>query len=451
MMIFKKAIPRRTFLRGAGASLALPFLDAMVPAFAAPNASQPPLRLGYIYLPVGRVMENWTPTSVGQNYELTPSLVPFAPYREQMLVLSGLGLKAADVKPGERDNSRHERSAASYLTGVHAYHDAVGVSVDQEVANVVGQHTPLASLQLGLDPAEWANGNTGSFRGFFRATVSWRGPTSPLTTQNNPRKVFERLFGDTSSLDPETLRRYRQRQGSILDGVSSEVDRLMGSVSAGDRYKLDEYLDGVRDIERGIQVAESRAPLDSEVLEGIKRPAGIPASTVEHARLMFDLMHLAYQTDMTQVVLFMMGHEGTQRNYPELGGPEGHHSLSHHRGDKPSIEMLKKIDLYQSEWVAYFLEKMQSTKEIDGTSLLDNSMLVTGSALSDANIHYHHDLPIAVFGGAQGKLKSGRHIQYDQEPLSNLHLFVMDMFGAPSQEYLSNETSDGTGILKGLA
>jgi hypothetical protein len=449
MMIFKKSIPRRTFLRGAGASLALPFLDAMVPAFAASEAARPPRRLGYIYLPTGRIIDNWTPKTQGQDYDMTPSLAPFAPYREKMLVLSGLDLKAADFKPGEA-GAEHPRSCGSFLTGKHPFSTTVGISADQAVAKVLGQQTPLASLQLGLDPAEWSNGNDGGFRGFYRTTVSWASKTTALPTQNNPRKVFERLFGDTSSLDPETQRRLNQNRGSVLDAVNERVKNLMGTLDAGDRYKMAEYLDAVRDIERGIQAAESRSDIDSAGLESVKRPAGIPETYTEHAKLIFDMMHLAYLTDMTQVVTVMMGHEGGNRTFVEKGFKEGHHSLSHHRGIQGAIETLKQIDHFQNELIAYFLEKMQSTKELDGSSLLDNSMIMAGSSMSDANTHVHYNLPIVVFGGAQGRLKTGRHIRYDDEPLSNLHLFTIDAFGASPEEYVEGE-SDATGILKGLS
>jgi len=451
MMIFKKSLPRRAFLRGAGVSLALPFLDAMVPAFASSEAARPPLRLGYIYLPVGRIMENWTPRTQGRDYELPPTLVPFAPFRDQMLVLSGLDIKAADLLPGDRGDGVHARPCSAYLTGVHAYDGSVGISADQVVAKVTGRQTPLASLQLGVDPSEWANERDGAYAGFYRSTISWSTPANALPTENNPRKVFERLFGDTSSLDPETLHRQRQRQGSILDSVNDRVKQLMITVNSGDRYKVEEYLDAVRDIERGIQVAESRSSDDTRVLGDIKRPSGIPENNADHAKLLFDMMHLAYLTDMTRVVAFMLGHEEGNRNYWELGLKEGHHALSHHREDSELIEQLKKIDRYQSELAAYFIEKMMSTKEADGSTLLDNSIIVAGSALSDANNHNHNNIPIAIFGGLQGKLKSGRHIRYDGKPFSNLHLFVLDAFGVSPKEYLSNETSDATGILTDLS
>ncbi len=448
MNIFKKALPRRTFLRGAGATLALPFLDAMVPAFAATEMADRPLRLGYIYLPVGRIMSNWTPVKEGADFELTPTLEPLAAFRDQMLILSGLDIKAADLLTGERGGT-HARPCAAYLTGVHPYDNSVGISVDQVVAKELGKHTQLASLELGLDPAEWAGGNEVDYDGFYRSTVSWRTPTTPLPTQDNPRKVFERLFGDTDSVDQEAMRSRIARQGSVLDSVSGRVNKLMTSVHANDRYKLEEYLDAVRDIERGIQVAESKTASANGVALDITRPSGIPESYAEHAKLMFDLMFLAYQTDMTRVVSFMLGHEGTNRNYLELGAQDGHHSMSHHKGNTGPIELLKKVDRYQSELLAAFLQKMRSTKDGDA-SLLDNSILVTGSSLSDANLHDHNAVPIAIFGGAQGKIKGGRHVRYNSEPLSNLHLAVMDMFSAPTEEFLSGKTSDATGILKGL-
>ena len=450
MMIFKKAIPRRTFLRGAGATVALPFLDAMVPAFAA-SAATAPLRVANVYLTTGRIMENWTPKTEGADFELTPTLKPFAAFREQMLVLSGMDIKCADLLPGERGGP-HARPCASYLTGVHPFGDRVGISADQIIAKHVGKDTPLSSLELSLDTPEWVGQGGGTYQPFYTATISWRTESTPLPVENNPRKVFERLFGDTDSLNPEAMRRRIHRQNSVLDSVSDRVQRLMGSVGASDRYKLEEYLSAVRDLERGIQAAESRTASGDNMAEvDLSRPAGIPDNVMEHSHLILDLMFLAYRADMTRVVSFMFGHEGTNRNYIELGAQDGHHSLSHHKGNPTAIEILKKVDLYQSEMLAYLLEKMQSAQEADGSTMLDNSIIVAGGGLSDANNHVHNDIPVAVFGSAQGKVRGGRHIRYNNEPVSNLHLSVLDMFGAPTEEYISNETSDATGVLKGLA
>jgi hypothetical protein len=303
---------------------------------------------------------------------------------------------------------------------------------------------------LGLDPAEWAGGSEVDYDGFYRSTLSWSTGTTPLPTQDNPRKVFERLFGDTDSVDPETIQRRISEQSSVLDSVNSRAKRLMKKVSSGDRYKLEEYLTAVRDIERGIQVAESKTTADDGIAQDLKRPSGIPDRYEEHAKLIFDLMFLAYQTDMTRIVAFMMGHEGTNRNYLELGAQDGHHSMSHHKGNKPAIELLKKVNKHQSELLAYFLKKMSTTKDGEN-SLLDNSIIIAGSALSDSNLHIHNDVPTLIFGSAQGRVHGGRHIRYNSEPLSNLHLATMDMFDAPTEEFRTNDTSDATGILKGLA
>ncbi len=452
MIIFKKSMPRRTFLRGAGATLALPFLDAMIPAFAASaNAAKPPLKLGFIYLPVGRIMENWTPKIEGSGFEITPTLEPLAAFREQMLVVSGLDVKAADLLPGERGGP-HARPCAAYLTGAHPFSDHVGISFDQLAAKHIGRDTPLASMELGLDPPEWAGQGAGDYSGFYTSTMSWRSPTTPLPIQNNPRKVFERLFGDTDTLDPEAMRRRIARKSSVLDSVSERVNKMKASVSPEDQYKLDEYLEAVREIERGIQVAETRqASGDATAADkDITRPTGIPSDYAEHGRLMYDMMYLAYQTNMTRVIAFMLGHEGTNRNFTELGANDGHHSLSHHKGDTTAIEHLKKIDLYQSELLAYFFNKMRATKEIDGTSLLDNAVFVVGSGLSDANNHVHNDVPMLLIGGAQGRIRGGRHVRYPGEPVSNLHMTVMEMFDVPMEEYFANETADATGTLPGI-
>lgn len=450
MMIFKKAIPRRTFLRGAGATLALPFLDAMVPAFAAGDV-RPSLKLSNIYLTTGRIMENWTPKTLGSDFELTPTLQPFAPFRDQMLVISGMDVKGADLLPGERGGP-HARPCAAYLTGVHPFGDKVGISADQVIAKHVGQDTPLSSLELSLDTPEWVGQGGGDYQPFYTATISWRTPTTPLPVENNPRKVFERLFGDTDSVNQEAMQRRIMRQSSVLDSVSGRVRKLMGSIGSGDREKLDEYLTAVRDVERGIQAVESRTTSGENMAKvDLKRPAGVPDDLMQHSHLIFDLMYLAYRADMTRVTSFMFGHEGTNRNYTELGATDGHHSLSHHKGDSVAINLLKKVDLYHSNMLAYFLDKVKNTREADGSSMLDNMVIVAGGGLSDANNHIHNDVPIALFGGGQGQIRGGRHISHKSETLSNLHYSVIEMFGASTEEFVSSETSDATGILRDLA
>jgi hypothetical protein len=448
MMIFKRTIPRRMFLRGAGATLALPLLDSMVPAFAAPG-TQPPVRVGYVYLPLGRIMSKWTPAAEGPGFELTPTLQPLAPFRDQMLVISGLNIRAADPRPGE-GGGNHARPCATYLTGIHPRDrraDA-GISVDQIIATEFSKHTQLASLELGLDPAEFVGEADGTYAGYYRSTISWRSGTIPLPTEDNPRKVFERMFGDTDSTDPAERMRRINRQRSILDAVMGRVSMLLAAVGPSDGQKITEYLDAVRDVERRIQVAEATADSGEEP-PAMERPAGIPATYAEHAKLIFDLMLLAYQTDLTRVIAFMMGHEGTNRTYREIGAHDGHHSLSHHKEDPETVAIVEKIDVYQSELLAHFLANMRATQDGDGT-LLDHSILVCGSALSDGNLHLHNDVPVCVMGGGSGKIKGGRHLRHPGLPLSNLHLATLNLLGIPETAYVSHNDSDATGKLEGL-
>lgn len=444
MMIFKKALSRRTVLRGAGAALALPLLDAMIPALAAETPSRQPLRIGYIYLPTGRIQDAWIPATTGSDYVMPPTLQPLEPYRDQFLLLSNL-----DVKAGQ---GSHSGPCASYLTGVKPSREtnSVGISVDQVIAKQVGRETELASLEIGVDSPELAFGAVDGLAGYYTSTISWRNPTTPLPMQINPRKVFERLFGDTDSLDAGATRIRLEKKNSVLDHVSGRVNELMKSVAASDRHKLEEYLDSVREIERSIQVAESKSALaDESLVADLKRPAGIPAVYADHVKLMFDMMVLAYQTDKTRMITFMLGHEGSNRNYIELGAKDGHHSLTHHKGNPASIELVKKIELHQSTLLAHFIDRMQSIKEGSG-SLLDNSVIVMGSAHGDSNLHLHTNVPVLVLGSAQDRIKSGRHIQYEKgTALSDLHLAVMDMAGVSPEEYLT-EKSDASGILKGL-
>ncbi len=438
MVIFKKAIPRRTFLRGAGVTMALPLLDAMLPAFAA--SGKQPLRIGYVYLPTGRILEDWIPGTEGSDYQMSPTLAPLAAFRDQFLVLSGL-----DVVNGK---GPHSGPCAAYMTGVKATNNSVGISVDQVIAKQIGEETQLASMELGVDPPEWAFGRVGGLAGYFTSTISYRNATTPLPTQANPRKVFERLFGDTDRMDPVAMRQRIENKSSVLDKVGGRVKQLMTTVNANDRHKLDEYLDSIREIERGIEVSESGNLAEKVAELGIERPAGIPQLYADHVKLMFDMMVLAYQTDMTRMITFMMGHEGTNRNYLELGAKDGHHSLSHHKGQPDAIALLKKIELHQSELLAYFVNKMQSIKEGDG-SLLDNSVIVAGGAHGDSNMHLHVNVPMLVIGNAQNRIKSGRHIKYKGEAVSDLHLAVMDMANVSPEEYLTEKT-DARGILGGI-
>ena len=452
MTIFKKAIPRRMFLKGAGTTLALPLLDAMIPAFArgADTGARPVTRLSTVFVPNGRIMQKWTPTGEGAAFKFGPTLEPLAAFRENLLVLSGLNIKAADPV-GNEPGGVHARPAAAFLTGIHPKPGgAVGASIDQIVAKEYGKQTQLASLELGVDSPEIAS-DDGAYSAYYMNTISWRTGTSPLPMEINPRSVFERMFGDSDSTSaPERMRRVA-RQRSILDSVNEGVARLTNGVGSSDRSKINEYLSAIRDIERRIQVAENTSDkMASSEQEVMERPVGIPTTFAEHAKLMFDLQVIAFQSDLTRVTTFMMGREQTDRPYREIGIGDGHHPLSHHKEVAETMAMVQQIDRYQTEVFSYFMEKMRDTPDGDG-SLLDHSVILFGSSLSDANYHIHNNVPIVVAGGAAGQIKGGRHIKYDGQPLSNLHMTVLDLLKVPSTEFVDNEYSDVTGKLEHLS
>ena len=445
MMIFKKAIPRRTFLRGVGTTLALPMLDSMVPALAAKGntAAQQPVRLTFTYGPNGRIMNKWTPAKEGAAFELTPTLEPLAPFRDRLLVLSGLNIKAADPI-GNEPGGVHARPCAAFLTGIHPKPGgAMGISADQLAARELGKQTQLGSLELAMDSADILGAADGAYSDAYTKTISWRSPTTPLPTENNPRKVFERLLGESANTDPAERLRRIQKKHSILDFVSRDVASLLRDVGPSDRAKLTEYLDATRDIERRIQIAEQQA---SRKLPEMERPAGVPSTYSEHAKLMFDLQVLAYQGDLTRVVTFMLGRESGDRAYREIGIGDGHHSLSHHSGNAEAIRLCSQVDAFHSKMFAYFLEKMQSTPDGDG-SLLDHSIIVYGSALSDGNAHVHNDVPMLLLGGGTSRIQGGRHIRYPGYPMSNLLLTILDRAGIPADGYLDSKYSDATGKL----
>jgi len=444
MTIFKKAIPRRTFLRGMGATIALPLLDGMVPAFAgALDPAKPPVRLSFIYGPNGRIPKAWTPVTEGADYEMTRTLAPLAPFRSQMLVLSGLNAKAADPK-GNEAGGNHARPCASFLTGVHPQPGkALGTSVDQIAAKEFGKQTQISSLEFSMESADALGKGDGAYSDAYTKTISWRSATQPLPMEDNPRKVFERLFGDTASSDPAERLRQARANRSILDSVTEGVTRLSAEIGAGDRVRLNEYLDSIRDIERRIQLAEDQS---SRELPTMEKPPGVPALYSEHAKLLFDLQWLAFQGDLTRVSTFMWGMEQGEGDYREVDVKDGHHASSHHSGIPQLLENCQKIDAFHSTLFAYFLEKLRSTHEGEGT-LLDHSLIVYGSGISDGMAHLHNDVPRLLVGGGMGKVKGGRHIRYQGLPASNLLLSVLDFAGLPVGEYLTSETSDATGKL----
>jgi len=445
MMIFKKAIPRRTFLKGVGATLALPLLDGMVPAMAAVGGKQN-TRLSFVYIPNGIIMDQWTPATEGAAFEMTPILEPLAPYRDQLLVLSGLDCKNANPQPGEGGGD-HERGSGAFLTGVHPKKTGgadiqAAMSIDQVAANELGNQTELASLELTLDFAEFVGGCDPGYSCAYTNTLCWRSPNTPIPMENNPRAVFERLFGSSDTTDPaERLARIRKDR-SILDAVSQDVARLATGLGPTDRRKLTEYLDAVRDVERRIQKAEQQS---SQELPSLVRPVGIPATFEDHIKLMFDLQVLAYQTDKTRVITFLLAHEQSTRAYPEIGIHDPHHPLTHHSGDKEKIAKVTQIQMYHSRMFSYFLEKMRATPDGDG-NLLDHTMIVYGGSISDANVHKHEDLPILLIGGGDGRIQGGRHVRYPKDtPVANLFVSMLDKMGLQKESF-----GDSTGRLDHL-
>ena len=446
MIITKKAIPRRTFLRGVGTMVALPLLDGMVPALSAMSntAAKPPTRLSFVYAPNGMIMDKWTPTAEGVAFELPPILEPLAPFRDRLLVLSGLSHNAAHPLPGEGEAAPHERAGATFLTGVHPKREGhVGISVDQIVAQELGQHTQLASLELGLHNMDVVGQCEKGWSCAYLNTLSWRSPTTPLPSENQPRAVFERLFGDNNSTDPAVRLARIQNDRSLLDSVTQATARLLTVLGPSDRATLTEYLDAIRDVERRVRMAEEQSSRELPVLD---RPAGIPDDFEEYAKLMFDLQVLAYQTDLTRVSTFMMGREQSNRAFREIGISDAHHGLSHHSNDPVHIAKVLQINIYHSKIFAYYLEKLRSTPDGDG-SLLDHSMIVYGSALSDGNLHLVENLPVLMAGGGAGKIKSGRHLRYPGDtPMSNLYLTILDQLGIAVENF-----GDSTGKLELLS
>ncbi len=435
MIITKRAIPRRTVLRGLGASLALPLLDGMVPALTALSKTEgrPIRRLGVVYVPNGMAMASWTPPGPGSQLQLSPILQPLEAFRERLLVLSGL-----DVARG---GGVHAGASTKFLTGIvpksaDGNDVLAGVSMDQIAAKASGQHTQLASLELSLDSRDFAGSCDTGYSCAYTTSIAWRSPSTPLPMENNPRVVFERLFGDSGTTDPVARRARREEENSILDSITDKIARLRSRLAADDRGKLHEYLEAVRDVERRIQRAEQQG---SVALPIVAQPAGIPATFEEHAKLMFDLQTLAYQSDLTRVITFMVSRELSGRSYPEIGVPDSHHPLSHHQNDRTKISGIAKINAFHTTLFAYYLGKLQSTREGNG-SLLDNVSLVYGAGMADSNRHTPTNLPILVTGGAVAPVKGGRHLQCPAgTPLANLHLTLLESVGVP-QEHLADST-----------
>lgn len=425
MFITKKALPRRTFLRAMGTTVALPFLDAMVPALSAQRVTPTP-RLGFVYIANGVIQSQWNPATTGRGFELTPILQPFANVRERITVLSGLShLQADTFGDGTGD---HPRASAVWLSGVHAYdRTQPGVEVkltttaDQLIAREIGRTSRIPSIELSVDFPTQGSCDSGDC--FYVNTVSWRNETTPNPTESHPRLLFERLFGDGGSAAARAAR-FRS-EGSILDSVRAEASRVASSLGSGDRSKLSEYLESVREVEQRIQNAETQ-PAAVELPE---RPTDIPDSFDAHTRLMFDLQALAFQADITRVFSMIMSRELSSRTFGAIGVPEQHHAVSHHRNDPELIAKKARIDTYQAELFAYFLEKLQAIPDGDGT-LLDHSLILYGGGMGDGNLHRHSDLPCLMAGTLGGAFRPGSHINYPLDtPMANLLLTIMDAAG----------------------
>ena len=444
MFITRKSLPRRTVLRGMGATLALPLLDAMAPALTA--AARPVRRAGFVYVPNGAVIDEaahgvdaWSPRGAGADFELSPILKPLAPVRDRLVVLSGLDHPMArSMGDGAGD---HARGTATWLTGVHPKKTEgidvrAGTTVDQFVAAEFGRHTRLPSLEISLESPERVGNCEVGYSCQYLYTISWRTPTTPLPMENNPRVVFERLFGEGGTAAERLAESRRDR--SILDWVRGDVADLRRELGAADRLRVSEYLDGVREVERRIQMGERDG--DTPALPLPPRPMGIPDGFEDHIQLMYDLLALAWQADVTRVGAFQISYETSSRTYPQIGVANSHHSLSHHAQNEENIAKLIRINTYHVEMLAYFLEKLRATPDGDGT-LLDNALVLYGGSMSDGNDHSHYPLPCLLAGGAAGRLRGGRHLRYADRPaMTRALLNVLDLMGVPADEF-----SDATG------
>jgi hypothetical protein len=447
MIVTRKAISRRTVLRGIGAAVGLPLLDAMVPALTAGQntAAKPLRRLGVVYHPNGFIYDKWLPTGVGSAFEFSPVLSPLEPFRDKLVVVTGLASDQAEaLGDGGGD---HSRASGTYLTGVHVKKsDSVvenGISMDQIAAKALERETQLSSLQLTVDDASLVGACDVGYSCAYSSTLSWLTPTLPLMAENNPRVVFDRLFGSSDSTDARVRASRLQQDRSILDSVTDRVKQLQRKLGAADNRKVDDYLASLRDVERRIQKAEEQS---SKEVPDVERPAGIPDGFEPHVALLYDLQLLAFQSDLTRVTTFMYGREQNGRPYPQIGVPEPHHPLTHHQNDAEKMQKCAKIQTYHVQLFANYLAKLRSTPDGDG-SLLDHVILLYGGGISHSDRHTHGPLPTLVVGGGAGSIKGGRHLVYpDHTPLTNLQLTLLGSLGVPTEKL-----GDSNGQLKELS
>ena len=440
MIVTKKAVSRRTVLRGLGVSVALPLLDAMVPALTPrARAATPIRRLSVVYVPNGVVMSGWTPATEGRDFALTPILKPLAAFRDRMVVISGL-------QNGPPDYAVHGAASTRFLTTFLPQPSSgtvveAGVSADQIAAQAFGRETQLASLELSLDAPFAGVCDVGSSC-VYTDTIAWRSPTTPLPMEHNPRAVFERLFGEADTTDPKARLARLAARKSLLDSVSESLADFRRGLGGSDRRKVDEYVEAVRDVERQIQRVEEQGARE---LPSFERPTGVPATFPEHARLMFDLQVLAFQSDLTRVITFMLGRELTGRTHPEIGVPDGHHPMSHHQDDPAKLAKLTHVSTHHATQLAYYLDRLRSTPDGDGT-LLDRLLVLYGGGMSDGNAHAPDNLPVLLVGGAGERLAGGRHLRVPSTtPIANLHATILPMLGVDIDRF-----GNSTGRIGGL-
>jgi hypothetical protein len=431
MIITKKALPRRTFLRGLQATLALPLLDAMIPAATAlaQTAAKPVRRLGFVYIPMGCDHGRWTPSGQGTLGELPPILAPLEGIKEQLTVVTNLRLEQS--YPGTHDTANAGFLSAAFAKHTESSDYYLGTTVDQVAAKQIGRDTQLASLELAMDLNPLAGVCNNGYACVYQNCLSWSSPTTPLPSEAHPRVVFERLFGEGDSADGR--RAALRARASLLDSFSNDIARLKRRVGTTDRARVDQYLETIREVERQIQRAEAGAATNPT--PDLDRPIGVPAAFADHAKLLFDLQVLAFQADITRVVTFQLARELNNRTYPEIGVPDPHHPTSHHGNDPEKLAKIAKINQFHVSLFAQFLEKLKETREGDG-SLLDNTVYMYGSGLGNSSIHDHDNLPILVAGGAAAGMKGGRHIKYATgTPLANLHLTLLDRVGVKLDKF----------------
>ncbi|MBG28728.1 MAG: hypothetical protein CMI31_01830 [Opitutae bacterium] len=433
-MSFGMQLSRRTFLRGLGTSIALPALEAMLPAPSfAKKAGAIPLRMGFAYVPNGVIMPQWTPEKLGSQFALPTTLQPLNGLQDKLQVLGGLDQDKAKANgDGAGD---HARANATFLTGCQAKKTAgadirIGISVDQVAAAKIGSLTKLPSLELSCDKSRRSGKCDSGYSCAYQFNLSWKSDSLPMAPEANPREVFDRLFGNgVRSEEAESKERRLRHERSILDFALQDAKRLQSKLGYTDKAKVEEYLEAVRDLEKRIE----RTDKIEKPRPKYPRPDGVPSKYEDHIRMMFDLMALAFQTDTTRISTFLLAHDGSNRSFKDIGVAEGHHSISHHRNDEKKIDKLAKIDRFYVQQFSYFLNKLNKAKEADGSSLLDHCMIVYGSGISDGNRHNHEDLPVLLAGGSAAGLKTGRHKRFDGIPMTNLYLSLLERMSVEAE------------------